>query len=198
MWARELPTGACRGIRHASEANVQPPMNAAGVAPDIRGHTRIDEYQDTSPCSVRSIQLRMSTHAQPDGTSTAIPLAPIRRLRHRRPQTAASTPTFRQSAPIRGTVPRRVICPVIYPVSGRIAAYPARNQTYREASPKCHNTVETIEVSGNRRKPRGWNPRGTADEARFELAEGFALTRFRGVLLRPLGHSSKSHPLRIA
>lgn len=29
-----------------------------------------------------------------------------------------------------------------------------------------------------------------ADEARFELAEGFALTRFRGVLLRPLGHSS--------
>ena len=47
-------------------------------------------------------------------------------------------------------------------------------------------------------KPRGWNPRGTADEARFELAEGFALTRFRGVLLRPLGHSSKSHPLRIA
>lgn len=29
-----------------------------------------------------------------------------------------------------------------------------------------------------------------ADEARFELAEGVALTRFRGVLLRPLGHSS--------
>lgn len=42
------------------------------------------------------------------------------------------------------------------------------------------------------KKPRRWNPRGTADEARFELAEGFALTRFRGVLLRPLGHSSKS------
>ena len=30
-----------------------------------------------------------------------------------------------------------------------------------------------------------------ADEARFELAEGVALTRFRGVLLRPLGHSSR-------
>mgnify|MGYP006891335804 CR=1 FL=1 len=29
-----------------------------------------------------------------------------------------------------------------------------------------------------------------ADKARFELAEGFALTRFRGVLLRPLGHLS--------
>ena len=29
-----------------------------------------------------------------------------------------------------------------------------------------------------------------ADEARFELAEGVTLTRFRGVLLRPLGHSS--------
>lgn len=42
------------------------------------------------------------------------------------------------------------------------------------------------------RNPVEWTPRGTADEARFELAEGFALTRFRGVLLRPLGHSSKS------
>ena len=30
----------------------------------------------------------------------------------------------------------------------------------------------------------------SADEARFELAEDFTLTRFRGVLLRPLGHSS--------
>ena len=32
-----------------------------------------------------------------------------------------------------------------------------------------------------------------ADKARFELAEGFALTRFRGVLLRPLGHLSIRH-----
>ena len=32
-----------------------------------------------------------------------------------------------------------------------------------------------------------------ADRARFELAEGFALTRFRGVLLRPLGHLSIRH-----
>ena len=33
-----------------------------------------------------------------------------------------------------------------------------------------------------------------ADRARFELAEGVALTRFRGVLLRPLGHSSMYLP----
>ena len=35
----------------------------------------------------------------------------------------------------------------------------------------------------------GSGPMG-AVEARFELAEGVALTRFRGVLLRPLGHST--------
>ena len=55
------------------------------------------------------------------------------------------------------------------------------------ANPNNHNGFRL-----DNKKPRGWNPRGTADEARFELAEGFALTRFRGVLLRPLGHSSKS------
>lgn len=38
---------------------------------------------------------------------------------------------------------------------------------------------------------RGFSVRAMADEARFELAEGVALTRFRGVLLRPLGHSSR-------
>ena len=53
------------------------------------------------------------------------------------------------------------------------------------ANPNNHNGFRL-----DNKKPRGLNPRGTADEARFELAEGFALTRFRGVLLRPLGHSS--------
>lgn len=57
------------------------------------------------------------------------------------------------------------------------------------ANPNNHNGFRL-----DNKKPRGWNPRGTADEARFELAEGFALTRFRGVLLRPLGHSSNRIP----
>ena len=71
-----------------------------------------------------------------------------------------------------------------------------RDQSYcLSSSPALRHAVKPLEPRGFRldnKKPRGWNPRGTADEARFELAEGFALTRFRGVLLRPLGHSSKS------
>ena len=59
------------------------------------------------------------------------------------------------------------------------------------------NTVKPLEYRRfwlDNKKPRGTLHGVVADEARFELAEGFALTRFRGVLLRPLGHSSSRIP----